>query len=171
MDSTTPITPSTPGAPPEHASSESIPPVTIPYFAAPTEDVFVTDAAIRAMGKSRPCAMLCAVGMFIYAIVGGGLGVMWLCVAVFGNPSGLLEFVILIPPNLIGSPLALTGGILAIRYHRAITRALARRNPEDFERALAIQLYIWRWACLSVFALFAMPFIILAVGHFAGVGK
>ena len=149
-------------------------PATIPYFAAPPADVFATDAALRAMAKTRPWAILCAIGMFIYALVGGFLGTMWLLVAIFrgGQPEvGLTEFVIVIPPNLIGAPLALAGGLLAVRYHAAVGRTLARRNTEDLERALTLQLYIWRWAALAVLALFALPPIILVLGLLVGVWR
>lgn len=144
-------------------------PVPLSYFKAPAGDIFASERALTAIAKTRPWAMLCAVCMFLYAIVGGGLGVMWLLVAVFGSPGGLVEFVILIPPNLIGAPLAFIGGILAVRYHAAVGRAMIRRNTEDLERALIRQTHIWRWAGATVLALFAMPPIILLTGYLAGI--
>jgi hypothetical protein len=144
-------------------------PVTLPYFNAPTGDIFASEAALKALGKTRPWALGCAIGMFVYALVGGVLGTMWLFVAIFKAPGvGLAQFIIMSTPNLIGAPLALVGGLLAIRYHRAVNRALARRNTEDLERALIVQLHIWRWAAVTVLGLFATPPIIVAVGFATG---
>lgn len=165
------MTQAEPATPPPDEPAIAAKPVTLTYFGAATGEVSASEAAIRALRKSRSWALFCAIGMFIYAVVGGFLGLMWLGAVIFGNPGNLLQFVIIIPPNLIGAPLALTGGILAIRYYRAVTRALTRRNPEDLERTLVMQLWIWRWAAVTVVALFALPPLILAIGYFSGVAK
>jgi hypothetical protein len=146
-------------------------PVTLTYFASPTGDIVASETALRTMMKTRRWAMLCAIAMFIYSLIGGVLGTMWTLAVIFGNPGNLFQFAIIIPPNVIGAPLAFTGGLLAVRYHAAVGRANARRNTEDLERALTLQLYIWRWAGITVLALFAMPPSILALGWLLGVGQ
>jgi hypothetical protein len=81
-----------------------------------------------------------------------------------GDPGFPLE----IPPKLIGAPLALVGGILAVRYHAAAGRANAWRNSQDLDRALVAVGLIWRWAAVTVVALFALPLIILGIGVMTG---
>jgi hypothetical protein len=141
------------------------------YPEAPTRDVVASDAALCSLAKSRPWALGCAIGMFIYALAGGIMGLVWLVVTIkrFADPSfPLAKFIVLIPPNLIGAPLALVGGILAVRYHAAAGRANAWRNSQDFDRALVAVGLIWRWAAVTVVALFALPLIILGIGVITG---
>ena len=143
----------------------------LPYPEAPTRDVVASDAAMTSLAKSRPWALGCAIGMFIYALAGGIMGTVWLVVTIrrFGDPTfELAKFIPLIVPNLLGAPLALIGGILALRYHAAAGRANAWRNSQDLERALSTQGLIWRWAAVTLLALFAMPLIILWTGVMTG---
>ncbi len=113
--------------------------------------------------------------MFAYALVGGGLGTMWLVVWIVRAGGLAVEFerfvVIVVPANLVGAPLALVGGWLALRYHAATGRAYSGRSSEDLQRALIAQGRIWRWAGETVVALFAMPGIVLVVGLITGVWR
>lgn len=149
-------------------------PVELSYREARQGEIAVSDVTMKAMMKTRPWALGCAVGMFIYALIGGFLGVMWLGVIIFkrGQPDvSMLQFAIITPPNLIGAPLALIGGILALRYHAAVGRAHTWRNSEDLERAIIRLGHVWRWAGVTVLALFAMPPTILFTGWMLGVGQ
>ena len=120
--------------PPVHRTDPTPDPITLTYFGAPPGEIYASEAALARLAKTRVWAMLCAIGMFIYSLIGGFFAIMWLGVVIFrhGQPGvGLTEFVILIPPNLVGAPLAFIGGALATRYYSAVGRTLARRNPDD----------------------------------------
>ena len=155
--------------PQAHAPTEGVSaaPLAHPYRLGPSGDVVASEGAMAALKKARPWALVCAIGMFVYAAVGGTMGTVWLVVAIrrAGDASfPLAKFVVMIPPNLVGAPLALVGGLLAVQYHAAAGRAFYGRNSDELARALVVQGRIWRWAAVTVAALFAMPFIILGVG-------
>ena len=154
---------------PEILSSQ---PSMLSYSNAPTGEVVATEAALKALGRTRPWAMLCAVGMFIYTLIGGGLGITWLIVLINRHndpnfPVG--QFIVISSGNLLFAPIALIGGILAIRHHGAAGRAHMWRNSSDLERALITQQTIWRWAALTMIALFALPVIVFGIAGIMGV--
>jgi hypothetical protein len=141
-------------------------PLTLPYRDAPTGDVVASDAALLALKRSRPWALLFAIVLFVYALLGLGLGTMWLVVLLTkgGQPGySMWEFIILSTVNLVLAPIALVGALLAMRYIAAAGRAYNGRNSEDLERALKRQQLIWLWAGLTVIAMFALPVAILFV--------
>jgi hypothetical protein len=156
-----------------HPASDE--PLSLTYREAPKGDVVASEAALRALAKTRPWALFCATGMFVYALFGGGSATVWLVVwiARAGELADSFErfVVIVVPINLVGAPLALLGGILALRYHAAAGRAYSGRNSEDLDRALIAQTRIWRWAGVTVLALFALPLIIACVGWLTGVWR
>lgn len=141
-------------------------PVTLPYREAPTGEVVASEAALLALKRTRPWAMLCAIGLFVYALFGGGMGCVWLIALIVkrGEPNFPVgQFIVISTGNLLFAPIALVGGFLAIRYHRAAGRAYNGRSSNDLERALITQGHIWRWAGVTMIALFALPAIILFV--------
>ncbi len=149
--------------PPEQPPQQ---PLTLPYRGAPTGAVVVSDAALLAMKKTRPWALVCAIFLFLYAVAGGGLGTMWLVAMIVkrdepGFPLG--QFIVISTANLLFAPLALVGGVLAMRYINTAARAYNARSSEDLERAMIAQKHIWRWAGVTVIALFATPLIIAFV--------
>ena len=158
----------------EHEAQGTSPsqPSLLSYKNAPTGEVVATEAALKALGRTRPCAMLCAIGMFIYALVGGGMGIVWLVVLIQrrNDPSFPVgQFIVISSSNLLFAPIAIVGGVLAIRHHAAAGRAHMWRNSSDLERSLITQLYIWRWAALVMLALFATPLIVLGIAGIMGV--
>lgn len=141
-------------------------PLTLTYRDAPTGDVVASDAALLALKKTRPWALLFAIVLFVYALLGGGLGTMWLIVLITkgGQPGySMGEFIVLSTVNLVLAPIALVGGLLSMRYIAAAGRAYNVRSSEDLERALIRLKHLWLWASLTVIALFALPVMILFV--------
>ena len=140
--------------------------LTLPYRDGPTGEVVASDATLAALKKARPWALLLAIGLFVYALAGGGLGVTWLVVLIIrrgqaGFPVG--QFIVISTGNLLFAPIALVGGILAMRYIAAAGRAYNGRSSEALERALVAQTHVWRWAGVAVIAVLAFPVIVMFV--------
>lgn len=139
---------------------------TLPYRDAPTGDVVASDAALLALKKSRPWALLFAIALFVYALLGGGLGVVWTVVLILkrGQPNFPVgQFIVITTGNLMFAPIALIGGALAMRYIVAAGRAFNARSSDDLERALIRQKQIWIWAGMTMLALLAFPVIVLFI--------
>ena len=47
--------------------------LTLRYREAPIGEVVASEAALLALKKTRPWALLCAIAMFVYALLGGGM--------------------------------------------------------------------------------------------------
>ncbi len=140
-------------------------PFALPYRDAPTGEVVASEAALRALAKTRPWALLCAIGLFMYAVAGAGLGG-WLVVLRTnrGLPNfPVWQFIVITTANLLFAPLALVGGFLAMQHHVAAGRAHNRRSSPDLERALVAQLRVWRWGVVVIVALFGFPVAVLFV--------
>jgi hypothetical protein len=119
-----------------------------------------------ALKKSRPWALLFAIVLFIYALLGGGFGTMWLVVLIarFGDtnfPEG--QFIVISTGNLMFAPIAFVGGLLSMRFISAAGRAYNHRSSEDLERALTRMKHIWIWAGATVIALIAFPMIVMFI--------
>ena len=141
-------------------------PLTLPYREAPTGAVVASHAALLALRTSRRWALLFAIALFVYALAGGIMGTFWF-VTLFrsrGRPDFPVgEFIVISIGNLMFAPIALVGGLLAMRYITAAGRAFNLRSSDNLERALVAQKWVWGWAGLSVIALFAFPVIVLFV--------
>jgi hypothetical protein len=141
-------------------------PLSLSYRDAPTGAVVASDASLLAMKRTRPWAIVCAIFLFLYSLAGGGLGMFWLItlIARRHQPNFPVEqFIIISTANLVFAPLALVGGVLAMRYITAAVRAYNQRTSEDLERAMVAQAHIWRWAGVVVIALFMTPLIIVFI--------
>jgi hypothetical protein len=141
-------------------------PLTLPYREAPTGAVVASDAALAALRKSRPWALLLAVALFVYALAGAGLGTVWLVTLIVRRgqsdfPEG--QFIVISTGNLLFAPIALVGGVLAMRFVAAAGRAYNGRSSADLERALVRQRHVWCWAGLAVIAVLAFPVIVMFV--------
>ena len=141
-------------------------PLALPYRDPPRGEVAASDAALGALRQSRPWAMLFAVALFVYAAAGGVIGTICLVTLLAnrgqpGFPVG--AFIVLSAANLLFSPIALVGGVLAMRYTTAAGRAFNGRSSRELERALVAQKHVWRWAGVAVMALFALPLIVMFV--------
>ena len=147
-------------------------PLRLPYREAPTGAVAASDPALLSLKKSRPWAMLFAITLFVYALAGGGLGTIWLVVLIIkrrdpGFPVG--QFILISTGNVMFAPIALVGGVLALRFIAAAGRAYNRRSSKDLERALIAQQHIWRWTGVTVIALLAFPVIVFLIAGIMGV--
>ena len=141
------------------------PVTTLPYPDAPTGTVVASEAALR---KTRPWALGFAILLFMYATVGGVVGVAWLVVVVWrliAGPPPTPPFITVWSINLLFAPIALAGGVLAIGF-RAAGRAYWRRSPDDLERASIALKRLWLWAGVTVIVLIAFPSIMIAVAMF-----
>lgn len=140
--------------------------VTLAYVDAPTGAVVATEAALKAILKTRPWALVFAILLLLYAAAGGTIGTIWLVVLLTnqvtpGTPLG--QFIVGSTFNLVCAPIALVGGILAILYFRAAGRAYARRGTDELERAMTAQLRVWRWAAVALTVLLGMPLIVIGL--------
>ncbi|HEV2294845.1 MAG TPA: hypothetical protein VGR35_13400 [Tepidisphaeraceae bacterium] len=141
-------------------------PLTLPYREAPTGEVVASDAALLALKRTRPWALLLAIGMLVYAGLGllGGLAWLYVLITKAGQPGySYGEFIVLSTVNLVLAPIAGVGGVLVMRYRAAAGRAYNGRSSEELERALIRQLHIWRWGFVLLIALVGMPAAILFV--------
>ena len=141
-------------------------PLTLSYRDAPTGEVVASDAALLALARSRRWALLFAIFLFLYAAAGGGLGTVWLITLIIrrgqpGFPVG--QFIVISTGNLLFVPIALVGGVLAMRYIAAAARAYNRRSSEELERALIRQRHVWCWAGATVIALLTFPVIVMFI--------
>lgn len=140
--------------------------VKLPYRDAPTGAVAASEAALKALARSRLWALVLGIGLLVYAGLGLIAGTAWGIVLLTkaGQPGySVWEFTVLTTVNLVLAPISLVGGVLVIRYHSAARRACADRNSDDLERALIRQLHVWRWACVLLAAVFTLPLSILFV--------
>ena len=155
------------GEPVEEAPREPAQePLTLPYREAPTGEVVASDAALVALKKTRPWALLLGIGLLVYAGLGllGGAAWVYVLITKAGQPGySYVEFIVLSTVNLVLSPIAGVGGVLVMRYRAAAGRAYNGRSSEALERALVRQLHIWRWALVLMIAVFGMPVAILFV--------
>lgn len=122
-----------------------------------------------ALLKTRPWALAFAVLLFTYAAVGGAVGVVWLVVLVsrfVAGPAPTPPFITVSSVNLLFAPIALVGGVLAVRYFRAAERAYWQRNSDDLERASIALKRLWLWAGVTVIILIAFPAIMIVVAMF-----
>jgi hypothetical protein len=138
-------------------------PVTLSYRDAPTNEVVASDLAMTALRQSRPWAQLFAIALFLYGVAGIGLGTVWLIVLITSRsrpnfPTG--QFIVISTGNLLFAPLAIVGGVLAMRFILAAGRAYNSRSSDDLERALTAQQRIWRWAGMTVIALICFPVLV-----------
>lgn len=157
-----------------HSNLHELPqPHAVGYREAPAGEVHATEAAVAALNRTRPWAMLAAVVLF----VAGGLGVLGgaallIIYALFYGRPGWNDVT---PVNLVlgcagliyGLPL-LAAGVLLASFIRAAGRTATLRRPEDLERALAAQLWFWRLAALCLLAALASPFVIFGLAVWTG---
>lgn len=141
-------------------------PLPLTYREAPMGEVVVSDAALQALRASRPWAMLFAISLFVLAVAGAVLGSISLVALVAnrrqsGFPVG--QFIVVSTGNVLFAPVALVGGVLAMRYVAAAGRAYYRRCSEELERAVTAQKHVWHWAAAVVLAVFAFPVIVMFV--------
>jgi hypothetical protein len=146
-------------------------PLTLPYRDAPTAGVVASEAALDALKSTRPFALVFAIFLFLCAAASGGAGTLWLVVMLLnrrrpGFPSE--QFLALTTPNLVLAPIALVGGVLALRYIAAARRAYNGRSSKDLERALIAQKHVWLWLAAVVIALFTLPLILVSVAVMTG---
>ena len=115
---------------------------------------------METFGKTRPWALAFAVLLFMYAGVGGAVGVGWLVVLIWrlvAGPAPTRPFITVFSINLLFAPIALVGAVLVISYFRAAGRAYWRRNSDDLERASIALKRLWLWAGVTVIVLIAFP--------------
>lgn len=128
--------------------------------------VAASDAAMLALKQSRPWAQLFAIAIFLYGVAGLGLGTTWLIVLLTSRgrpnfPTG--QFIVISAGNLLFAPIAIVGGVLAMRFILAAGRAYNSRSSEDLERALIAQQRIWRWVGMTVIALLCFPVLVFFI--------
>jgi len=144
-------------------------PVTpLPYRGAPSGAVMASEPALMALRTTRPWALLFALVLFAYAAVGGAVGVAWLVVLVWkfvAGPPPSRPFIVWQSVNLLFAPIALVGGVLAVRYYRAAGRAYWRRSSDDLEQASLALKRLWGWAGVAIIVpiVFAVLMIIAAL--------
>jgi hypothetical protein len=141
-------------------------PLTLPYRGEPTGDVVASDAALLALKKTRPWALLFAIALFVYGVVGGLMGTIWMVVMILKRAQPAFpvwQFIVISTGNLLFAPIALVGGVLALRYTAAAGRAYNGRSSEDLERALNRQKHVWLWAAATVIAVLGFPVLVLFV--------
>jgi hypothetical protein len=142
---------------------------TLHYQDPPAGAVFASEAALAALRKTRPWAMLFAVLLFAYAAAGGAVGVVWLVGLVSGlvkGPAPKPPFVTAMSINLLFAPIAMLGGTAAIGYFRAAGYAYRRRDADDLERAAVALNRLWLWAGVAVIVLIALPAVMIAIAMF-----
>jgi hypothetical protein len=142
---------------------------TLPYQDAPRGAVVASEAALVALRKTRPWALLLAIVLFSYAAAGGAVGVGWLGVLVWRlakGPAPTPPFITVASINLLFAPLALAGGVLTAGFFRAAGRAYWRRESDGLERASIALKRLWLWAGVTVILLIAFPAIMILVAMF-----
>lgn len=148
-------------------------PHAVAYREVPVGEVHATDAAVEALWRTRPWAMMAAIVLFI----AGGLGVLggtalMVIYALFYERPGWNDVT---PVNLVlgalgqiyGLPM-LAAGAMLMRFILAAGRTRALRRPEDLERALVALCWFWRLAALFMLALLASPFVIFGLAVWTG---
>ena len=103
---------------------------------------------------TRPWALGLSVLLFTYAAVGGAAGVIWLvdlASRIAAGPPPTKPFITAWSVNLLFAPIALVGGVLALRCFSAAES----RNIDDLERASATVARLRLWARVAVIVLIA----------------
>lgn len=136
------------------------PAATLPYRDAPAGAAVASEAALEALRKTRPWAMLFAIPLFLYAAVGGTVGIGWVVILasrLVTGPAPTPPYINFASINLLFAPIALVGGVLAVRYFRAAGRAYWRRDGDDVERALVALKRLWLWVGVTIIVLILFP--------------
>ena len=152
-----------------HEGTPAGPAATLPYRDAPTGAVVASEAALEALRKTRPWALVFAVPLFVYAAAGGAVGAGWLVflfTRLASGPPPTPPFINLWSIHLLFAPIALAGGVLAVGYFRAAGRAYWRRDPDDLERASIALRRLWLWAGVATIVLIAFPVIMILIAMF-----
>jgi hypothetical protein len=127
-----------------------------------------TAARVGAVAEARAAVLVLAVLLYLYAAVGGAVGVGWLFALVgrlvAGPPPGR-PFVTVWSVNLLFAPVALVGAVLASGYLRAVGCALARGGADELGRVSVAVKRLWVWAgvAMSVVVAFAGAMVVAAV--------
>lgn len=149
------------------------PAIAVQYDSGPAGDIFATEAGLAALARTRKWLLLLAIGLFVYAVVGtlGGAGAVFVAYQVAYvevGPSevdyeGGVQFLVIGIANLSFATLAIIGGILLMRFHSASGRAIRLRRPEDLERVLIAQHRLWRFVCIVLVVVLALPFLVFSL--------
>ena len=143
------------------------PAVTVQYDSGPSGDIFVSEAALGALARTRKWLLLLAIALFVYAGVGGlgGAGMLFVAITEGGGEADFeaAPFYVIGITNLVFALLALVGGIYLMRFWSAAGLALRLRRPEDMDRVLIAQHRVWRFACIVLVAVLALPFMLVAL--------
>ena len=142
--------------------------IPVQYDSGPAGEIAATEAGVAALAHTRKWVLLLAIGLFVYAAVGalGGGGALFVAYVEGGEGEADFEaapFLIIGFGNLIFSVLAMVGGILLIRFWSAAGRTMSLRRPEDLERVLIAQHRLWRFVCLALIVVLALPFLVIAL--------
>lgn len=152
------------------SSSASIvaPAIPVQYDSGPLGEIFATEAALGALARTRKWLLLLAIALFVYSAVGsmGGAGALYVVMVEGGEGEvdfDAAPFIGLGVGNLIFATVAIIGGIYLMRFWSAAGRAIRLRRPEDLERVLIAQHRLWRFVCLVLVVVLALPFLIIAL--------
>ena len=162
-----------PGMTSDSESQAPVQPHAVGYREAPIGEVHATEAAVAALSRARPWAMMAMIVLFI----AGGLGVAGgvLLLVIYAINNGRPGYDDVGPPNLVlgaagliyGLPL-LVAGVLLASFIRAAGRTAALRRSEDLERAMVCLCWFWRWAALIMLGLLVSPFVVFGLAVATG---
>src|SRR5688572_1761081 len=161
-------------APPQTMSSTTTPTakptpaVLVHYDSGPAGEIAATEAGVAALAHTRKWVLLLGIGLFVYAAVSalGGAGALFLAYVEGGEGEVDFEaapFIIIGFGNLIFAALALIAGLLLMRFWSAAGRTIRLRRPEDLEGVLIAQHRLWRFVCLALIVVLALPFLVIAL--------
>ena len=125
----------------------------------------------EALGKRRSWVSLFAVVMFLYAVVGGAIGMVWLVDLITrfaAGPPPTRPFITVSSIHLLFAPIALVGGVLAIGFFRAASRARSRRDAGDVARASVALRRLWRWGGVTIAVLIVFSAAMVAAAVVTG---
>lgn len=133
-------------------------PAPIHYDSGPSGEIFVSEAAVAALVRTRTWVLLGAIVLFVVggaAFVGGvaaGIG------AVAERNNSDFHFLLVASTGgLLFGCTGLSVGTYLLRFCFAIGTAYRLRRPEDLEWALIIQHRLWRVVVLALIVAILIP--------------